>query len=583
MFAYIHSVPRPQSKRSRTLAQMPAEKSAKKVIKGVLKQHKKGLSIEELKKDVCKQLEADGMTSKKAEKAFDAKIQLPIFEVKAGVAKLVKNKDGAADAEVAEPPKAEGKRKQAPATEAAPAKKTKAAAAPAGSVRMMGAAEAAAYWKEHVIEVSGTNAESFRPLASFADAGFSGDVLKSCAKFAAPTPIQAQCWPPIIAGRDTIGVAKTGSGKTLAFFLPLLEKLLAKKRSGVRVLILAPTRELAMQSEEVCKAAGGACGVGSVCIYGGVPKGPQKQLLREGAQVVVATPGRLLDLAQEGSIDLSHVEHMVLDEADRMLDMGFEKDVRTIISQTPAARTTVMFTATWPQEIRALAEEFLKDPVRVSIGSQDLTANHQITQHVEVVEPMEKEKRLPQLLAKYAKELKGQGGANGGAARIIVFALYKKEAARVEQTLQRLGHKALAIHGDMTQEQRTRALQAFKEGSTPLLVATDVAARGLDIPDVELVLNYTFPLTIEDYIHRIGRTGRGGKTGISHTLFTMQDKAHAGALQNVLREASQEVPDALLRFGSSVKKKEHKVYGAFGPKDGPMKAPTKIVFDNDSD
>ena len=292
---------------------MPDGKSAKKVIKGVLKQHKKGLSIEGLKKDVCKQLEAEGMTPKKAEKAFDAKIQLPIFEVKAGVARLVKNKDG--DAAVAEPPKAEGKRKQAPAAESAPAKKKKAknaASAPppaqpasprqsprlaaaaaaaaaavpplalegepagkaakkaGGSVRMMGAAEAAAYWKEHNIEVTGTNAESFRPLASFADAGFSGDVLKACAKFAAPTPIQAQCWPPLIAGRDTIGVAKTGSGKTLAFFLPLLEKLLGKKRSGVRVLILAPTRELAMQSEEVCKAAGGACGVGSVCIYGGL-------------------------------------------------------------------------------------------------------------------------------------------------------------------------------------------------------------------------------------------------------------------------------------------------------------------------
>ena len=442
---------------------MPDAKSAKKAIKGVLKQHKKGLSLEGLKKDVCKQLEAEGMTAKKAEKAFEAKIQLPIFEVKAGVARLVKNKEG--DAAVPEPPKAEGKRKQAPAAEAAPTKKKaakNAASAPppaqpasprqsprlaaaaaaaavpplalegepagkvakkAGSVRMMGASEAASYWKEHTIEVSGTNAESFRPLASFADAGFSGDVLKSCAKFAAPTPIQAQCWPPLIAGRDTIGVAKTGSGKTLAFFLPLLEKLLGKKRSGVCVLILAPTRELAMQSEEVCKAAGGACGVGSVCIYGGVPKGPQKQLLRDGAQVVVATPGRLLDLSQEGSIELGRVQHVVLDEADRMLDMGFEKDVRAIIGMTPAARTTVMFTATWPQEIRALAEEFLRDPVRVSIGSQDLTANHQITQHVEVIEPSEKEKRLPQLLAKYAKELKGQGGGKGGAARVIVFAL----------------------------------------------------------------------------------------------------------------------------------------------------------------
>ena len=359
--------------------------NTKKAIKGVLKKHKKGCKIDELKKAVCEQLVAEGMTSKKAEKAFDEKIQLPCFEVRAGVAHLVKDKDDGADAAatpaVAEP-KAESKRKPA-AVEAPPAKKPKAAAAPgakATGVRMMDATAAAAYWKEHVIEVSGTNAESFRPLAGFAEAGFSGDVLKSCAKFATPTPIQAQCWPPIIAGRDTIGVAETGSGKTLAFFLPALEALIAQKKSGVRVLILAPTRELAMQTEEVCKAAGAACGVGSVCIYGGVPKGPQKQLLREGAQVVVATPGRLLDLSQEGSIDLSNVEHMVLDEADRMLDMGFEKDVRTIIAQTPATRRTVMFTATWPESIRALAEEFLQDPVRVSIGSQELTANHRVTQ-----------------------------------------------------------------------------------------------------------------------------------------------------------------------------------------------------------
>eukprot|EP00908_Phaeocystis_cordata_P017211 Transcript_28540.p1 GENE.Transcript_28540~~Transcript_28540.p1 ORF type:complete len:604 (-),score=289.02 Transcript_28540:152-1885(-) len=575
---------------------MPSS-GAKKTIKTVLKQHKKGCALDELKRAVLEQLTAEGMSAKKAGKTFDAKIQLPCFAVQAGVVRLVKSKESGATAAPAAPPKAEAKRKQPPAAEAPPPakkdKKAAAAAKPAAmSVRMMGASEAAAYRKEHVIEVSGTNAESFRPLAGFADAGFSGDVLRSTATFAQPTPIQAQCWPPILAGRDTIGVAETGSGKTLAFFLPALETVFlrtpAKKNAPetqkVRVLILAPTRELAMQTEEVCRAAGAVCGVGSVCIYGGVPKGPQKQALREGARVVVATPGRLLDLAQEGALSLGGVDYLVLDEADRMLDMGFEKDVRAIISQTPAARRTVMFTATWPESIRALAEEFLRDPVRVSIGSQELTANHRVTQHVEVVEQHHKEARLPQLLTKYAKELQGAGKVKGADHRVIIFALYKKEAARVEQTLQRQGHRALAIHGDMTQEQRTRALGAFKEGSTPLLVATDVAARGLDIPDVELVINYTFPLTIEDYIHRIGRTGRGGKTGVSHTLFTTADKAHAGALQNVLREASQEVPEALLRFGSAVKKKEHKVYGAFGPKEGMEgKTATKIVFANSDD
>ena len=192
---------------------------------------------------------------------------------------------------------------------------------------------------------------------------------------------------------------------------------------------------------------------------------------------------------------------------------------------------------------------------------------------MEVVEQHEKETKLPILLERYHKSRTN---------RVLVFALYKKEAARVEETLRRRGYNAIGIHGDMTQAARTHALQQFKEGKTPLLVATDVAARGLDIPLVEVVINYTFPLTIEDYVHRIGRTGRGGRTGHAHTFFTSFDKAHAGALQNILREASQPVPDALTKFGSTVKKKEHKLYGAFGPKEGqPMKAATKIVFGDD--
>ena len=576
--------------------------SAKKLIKSELKKSpNKKLELEKLKRAVVSQLEASGKSAKKAQKAFDAKLQLPCFAVKSGIVQLVKGADEApepaAPAPAPAPAKAEKDKKdkkrkpEAAVAVPTPAKQSKTAAAPsAGAMRMMGAAEADAYRKEHNIEVSGSGAETFRPLASFADAGFAAAVLECCAKFAKPTPIQAQCWPMLISQRDTIGVAETGSGKTIGFFLPVLDRLYAersaggagRKGAGVRVLILAPTRELAMQTEEVCRAAGAACGVGSVCIYGGVPKGPQKQALRDGASVVVATPGRLLDLSQEGAIDLGGVDYMVLDEADRMLDMGFEKDVRAIMAQTPSTRRTVMFTATWPESIRSLAEEFLSDPVRVSIGSQELTANHRVTQTVEVVDQSQKEGRLPQLLKKYC--VSGGSNKTGGDNRVLVFALYKKEAARVEQLLQRGGHKAIAIHGDMSQEQRTRALQQFKDGSMPLLVATDVAARGLDIPDVEVVINYTFPLTIEDYIHRIGRTGRGGKTGVSHTLFTSFDKAHAGALQNVLREANQVVPDDLLRFGSAVKKKEHKMYGAFGGDDkGPMKAPTKIVFNNDSD
>uniref|UniRef100_A0A7S4B8L6 RNA helicase n=2 Tax=Chrysotila carterae TaxID=13221 RepID=A0A7S4B8L6_CHRCT len=254
-----------------------------------------------------------------------------------------------------------------------------------------------------------------------------------------------------------------------------------------------------------------------------------------------------------------------------MLDLGFEKDVRSIISSTPSSRRTAMFTATWPDSVRALAEEFLANPIRVNVGSESLSANHRVTQHVEVLDQQQKEGRLVDLLTKYKPSMNN---------RVLVFALYKKEAARVEQTLQRRGFDCIAIHGDQTQAVRSASLQSFKEGKVPLLVATDVAARGLDIPLVQVVINFTFPLTIEDYVHRIGRTGRGGKTGIAHTFFTNFDKAHAGALQNILREANQDVPNDLLRFGSAVKKKEHKMYGSFGPADGaPMKAATRIVFD----
>ena len=558
--------------------------NVKKCIKQALKAAKNKLELAELERIVVGELVAAGKKEKKAARLFAEKLNAePCFAQKGSVVTLVK--EARAEEPAAAPANAKRKKQPDEADKDPPPPIKKAKNADGGSsgiggalgtVRMMDASAAAAYFQENRVTLEG-DAEGFRPIATFADAGFGPEALKACAGFAKPTPIQSCCWPPMMAGRDIVGVAETGSGKTLAFFLPAMTHVLkhagGPKAAGVAVLVLAPTRELAMQSEQVCAKAGAPIGLLSTCIYGGVPKGPQKAALRDGARVVVATPGRLLDLESEGAVPLGGVTYLVLDEADRMLDMGFEKDVRAIIGMTNGARRTAMFTATWPDTVEKLANEFLTAPVRVNVGSTELAANVRVSQTVEVMEESQKPRRLTQLLQQYHASR---------ANRCLIFALYKKEAARVEQDVQRAGYACIAIHGDMTQAARTQALEAFKTGETPLLVATDVAARGLDIPDVEVVINYTFPLTIEDYIHRIGRTGRGGKSGISHTLFTGNpqfEKPLAGALQNVLREAGQPVPDALLRFGSAVKKKEHKMYGAFAGGGAPMKAATKIVFD----
>lgn len=433
-----------------------------------------------------------------------------------------------------------------------------------------------AFYKEHVIEVTGD--QTYRPIMEFSQSGLPTEMLRAVKNFKKPTPIQASTWPISLSGRDLIGIAETGSGKTLAFTMPALVHIQAKRlaegaKKGPTVLVVAPTRELAMQSQEQAEAAGKECGVKTVCIYGGVPKDAQKKAIRSGVDIIVATPGRLIDLIEEGACDISTVSYLVLDEADRMLDIGFEDAIRTIISKTRKDRQTLMFSATWPESVRKLANDFLSKPVRVTIGSPDLSASHNITQIVEVLDdPRQKERRLTELLGKYHKSRKN---------RVLVFVLYKKEATRIESYLQRQGYKVVAIHGDKNQQQRTQALSQFKDGSFPLMIATDVAARGLDIPDVEYVLNVTFPLTIEDYVHRIGRTGRGGKKGIAHTIFTLHDKSHSGELINVLKQANMPVPDDLLKFGGTVKKKEHSAYGAFYKDLGDAPKATKIVFGDD--
>jgi ATP-dependent RNA helicase DBP3 len=522
---------------------------------------------------------------------------------------------------------------------------------------------------------------SYEPYYTFHDAtkAIATPLIEHCTNvkhYQTPSPIQAQCWPILlpsadlqhqntsstsaktkntnipIGQRDLIGIAETGSGKTLAFALPALSLLAAtngstNKNNGKtkrlpRMLVLAPTRELAMQSHEVIADFGNCVGITSLVVYGGVSKQTQAIPLRQGqVDCIVATPGRIKDLIQDGTCNLGNITYLVLDEADRMLDMGFQEDVEFIIRQCPATtssstiststgttnnnllprRQTCMFSATWPAAIQQLAAQYMVNPVRVYVGFEpgesttttansnnnhngdvslvedSLSANKRVKQIVEVIDDRAREGRLKQLLQEYTTTTRSSSTTNKKKSkgtmdnsekllehdRILVFALYKKEADRLERVVRQWGYEVGSIHGNKSQEARSKSLNSFKDGSCPLLIATDVASRGLDIPNVEVVLNYTFPLTIEDYIHRIGRTGRAGKNGLSHTFFQPSDKSHAGELQQVMLQAGQIVPEELMKFGSTIKKKEHKLYGAHYNKGGstmPMKQPTRIKFDD---
>ncbi|KAI0726022.1 P-loop containing nucleoside triphosphate hydrolase protein [Fomitopsis betulina] len=434
------------------------------------------------------------------------------------------------------------------------------------------------------------------PVLSFDQLDVAAGLQSAFKGFKEPTPIQACSWPPALQGRDVVGIAETGSGKTLAFGLPALSQLIAspvpssQKNKGtttVSVLVVAPTRELAIQTHDTLLELGEPFGIASVAVFGGVDKAPQVKTLKNAnkdgktTRIIVGTPGRLLDLVNDGACDLSRVSYLVLDEADRMLDKGFENDIRAIISHTKqgAERQTLMFSATWPEAVRRLASTFQINPVRVTVGSDDLTANSRVEQSVEVFDDS---RSKDQRLLNHLRGLSHKKAGSPEDARILVFALYKKEATRVEGMLRSKGYSVGGLHGDMSQSARIDALQNFKSGKTGLLVATDVAARGLDIPNVAAVINYTFPLTIEDYIHRIGRTGRGGKTGKSITFFTgdNHERALAGELARVLRESGFECEELKAKFPMTIKKKTHSVYGAFFRDDIPATAkPTKITFD----
>lgn len=325
-----------------------------------------------------------------------------------------------------------------------------------------------------------------------------------------PTPIQEQAIPIVLAGRDMIGIAHTGTGKTAAFVLPILQRLAEGKRDRVRALVLAPTRELAEQIHQAASALGKEIGVRSVAVYGGVKKRPQASALRRGADLVIACPGRLLDLYRNRAIDLSGVEVLVLDEADRMCDMGFLPDIRRVLELLPARRQTLFFSATMPPEIRRLAQGILRDPVTVQVDPQApaKTVSHAFY-------PITEGRKGDLLLAL----LKGPA-----VGRVLVFTRTKRRAQSLASFLAKAGFSAAAIEGDMPQRERQEALDGFRAGRYAILVATDVAARGIDVEDITHVINFDMPDSVDSYTHRVGRTGRIAKTGQALTLSAPSDR-----------------------------------------------------------
>lgn len=421
-----------------------------------------------------------------------------------------------------------------------------------------------AYRRKHEITVTGDNVPP--PFTSFEDTGFPSELLREVleAGFTAPTPIQAQSWPVALQSRDIVAIAKTGSGKTLGYLIPgfiHLKRVHKNRQMGPTVLVLSPTRELATQIQVEAVKFGKSSKILCTCLYGGAPKGPQLRDLDRGTDIVVATPGRLNDILEMRKISLSQVTYLVLDEADRMLDMGFEPQIRKIVNAIPARRQTLMYTATWPKEVRKIAADLLVNPVQVNIGNVDeLVANKSITQHIEVLAPMEKQKRLEQILRSQEPR-----------SKIIIFCSTKKMCDQLARTLTRQ-FAAAAIHGDKSQGERDYVLNQFRSGRSPVLVATDVAARGLDIKDIRLVINYDFPTGVEDYVHRIGRTGRAGATGEAYTFFGDQDAKHASDLVKLLEGANQRVPaeirDMASRGGGGNKFKRWGSNPSFGGRDG---------------
>jgi len=380
---------------------------------------------------------------------------------------------------------------------------------------------------------SSPSASSDPVRSSFDDLGLVPSLLAAVrrAGYLHPTPVQAAAIPPALAGRDVLGCAQTGTGKTAAFVLPILQRLLATptardRRPFVRALVLSPTRELALQIAESVQRYGDGAGLRHTCVFGGVGQNPQVDALRRGVDVLVATPGRLLDLLQQRCCDLGKVEILVLDEADRMLDQGFIPAIRRIVAQVPRARQTLFFSATMPSELQPLVTQMLIDPVRVAVTPVASTPDR-VEQAVYMVQQHDKRALLQHLLDR------------NEVTRALVFTRTKHGADRVARTLA----EAAAIHGNKSQNARVRALDQFRSGQIRVLVATDVAARGIDVDDVSHVINYDLPVEAEAYVHRIGRTARAGAAGKALSMCTPEERGQLASIERLIQRRVPVVGD----------------------------------------
>jgi len=420
------------------------------------------------------------------------------------------------------------------------------------------------------VEMSGTDAPP--EIENFQTADFPESLLSNITRcgFSVPTPIQKFAIPIVTRRRDLMACAQTGSGKTAAFLFPVINNLLKmesvapdihQRRSSYypRALVLSPTRELSQQIHVQARKFLYCTGMRAVCIYGGSPIGEQFRELDGGVHILVATPGRLFDMIERGRVSLSKCEYLTLDEADRMLDMGFEPQIRNIVEgsdmiKSADGRNTLMFSATFPEEIQQLAQDFLRDYIFVAVGRVGSTTDL-ISQQVRHVQERDKLDELFNILPS-CEGLK------------LVFTATKREADRVEMELQHEGIRTLAIHGDKSQREREYALRSFRKGNIDTLVATDVAARGLDIPNVLWVIQYDLPSTIDDYVHRIGRTGRCGNTGTAISFVNSKNNNVIRSLHELLEESKQEIPSWFVQMvNSSYRGKRGKRNGRYGGRD----------------